>query len=224
MNKVDTRVAESDSELAQKGHAGDAKALEELLRRHQKELFGFIRRFVGGVADPSDVYQEVVLRIIENLKRYNPKMNFRTWMFTLAANYCKNVLRSRKSRGRFYAPATRKSGGEESIDVIESAESTAQGPEVAAEHSEFMAALENELQNLPPAQREVFILRQFNDVPFKEIASILKIPEATARSRMFLAMDYLRVRLKRFAAGAGEERRERRDHGGPARMDHDGAA
>ncbi len=223
MNVVDTRE-ESDSELAQKGHAGDAKALEELLRRHQRELFGFIRRFVGGVADPNDVYQEVVLRIIENLKRYNPKMNYRTWMFTLAANYCKNVLRSRKLRARFHAPATKETGGEESIDVIETAESAAKTPDAAAEDSEFMTALEKELQNLPGPQREVFILRQFNDVPFKEIAAILKIPEATARSRMFLAMDFLRVRLKRFSTGAGQRGPEGRARKGSARMDHDGVA
>jgi RNA polymerase sigma-70 factor (ECF subfamily) len=200
---------ESDSELAQKGHAGDAKALGELLRRHQRELFGFIRRFVGGVADPNDVYQEVVLRIIENLKRYNAKMNFRTWMFTLAANYCKNVLRSRKSRGRFQAPAVKNSGGEEPIDVIETAESAVQTPDAAAEGSEFMDALEKELQGLPAPQREVFVLRQFNEASFKEIASILKIPEATARSRMFLAVDYLRVKLRRFSARVAEPRPER---------------
>lgn len=212
MNKVQEPRSESDSELAQKGHAGNAKALEELLRRHQRELFGFIRRFVGGVADPNDVYQEVVLRIIENLKRYNPKMNFRTWMFTLAANYCKNILRSRKSRGRFQAPAVRSSGGEEFIDVLETAESAVQTPDAAAEESEFRAALERELQNLPAPQREVFILRQFNDVPFKEIASILKIPEATARSRMFLAVDYLRVRLRRFSGGVEGTHSEHRAH------------
>ena len=209
MNEMEEARVESDSELAQKGHAGNAKALEELLRRHQRELFGFIRRYVGSAADPNDVYQEVVLRIIQNLKRYNPKMNFRTWMFTLAANYCKNVFRSKKSRGRFQAPAVKSSGGEESIDVIATAESAVQTPDTAAENSEFMAALQKELQNLPAPQREVFVLRQFNDVPFKEIASILKIPEATARSRMFLAMDYLRVRLKRFSEGIEQPRPER---------------
>lgn len=212
MNEMKEGRLESDSELAQRGHGGDTKALEELLRRHQRELFGFIRRFVGGVADPNDVYQEVVLRIIENLKRYNPKMNFRTWMFTLGANYCKNILRSRKSRGRFQAPAVISSGGEESIDVIANAESAVQTPYEAAEESEFMAALERELQNLPALQREVFVLREFNDVPFKEIASILKIPEATARSRMFLAVDYLRVRLRRFSVGVEGTHSERQTH------------
>jgi RNA polymerase sigma-70 factor (ECF subfamily) len=197
------RAIADDSELAVRGHAGDPKALEELLRRHQRELFGFIRRFVGGVAEPSDVYQEIVLRIIENLDRYNPKLNFRTWMFTLAANYCKNVLRSKERRGRFQARAVRGYGDGEPIDVIESAENGSPGPDAAAENAEFLGALEKELQNLPAPQREVFILREFNDVPFKEIAAILKIPEATARSRMFLALDYLRVRLREFSGGRG---------------------
>jgi RNA polymerase sigma-70 factor, ECF subfamily len=195
-----------DSELAVRGHAGDAQALEELLRRHERELFGFIRRFVGGVAEPSDIYQEIVIRIIENLDRYNPKLNFRTWMFTLAANYCKNVLRSKERRGRFHAPAIRRSGDDESIDVIEGAESSSPGPDAAAENAEFLTALDRELQNLPGPQREVFILREFNDVPFKEIAAILKIPEATARSRMFLALDYLRVRLREFSGERGVPR------------------
>jgi len=192
-----------DPELAIRGHAGDTEALEELLRRHERELFGFVRRFVGGAAEPADVYQEIVLRIIENLGRYNPKLSFRTWMFTLASNYCKNILRSKQRRGRFHAPAVRSWGDDESIDLIESAESGAPTPEAAAESAEFLDALDRELAHLPAAQREVFILREFNDIPFKEIAAILKIPEATARSRMFLALDYLRVRLREFSGARG---------------------
>jgi RNA polymerase sigma-70 factor (ECF subfamily) len=193
----------NDSELAVRGHAGDSGALEELLGRHERELFGFVRRFVGGAAEADDVYQEIVLRIIENLGRYNPKLNFRTWMFTLAANYCKNVLRSRERRGRFHAPAVRSSGDGRFVDVIETAESGSPSPYAAAETADFLEALDRELQNLPAPQREVFILREFNDIPFKEIATILKIPEATARSRMFLAVDYLRVRLKEYARRSG---------------------
>jgi RNA polymerase sigma-70 factor (ECF subfamily) len=66
-----------------------------------------------------------------------------------------------------------------------------------------MDALERELKSLPPLQREVFVLREFNGIPFKEIAAILKVPEATARSRMFLAVEHLRVRLRIFSPAAG---------------------
>lgn len=189
-----------DAELARRGHAGDRSALAELLKRHERPLYLFIRRFVGSSADPDDIYQEIVLKVIENLSRFNPQMSFRTWLFTLAANHCKNVLRSREQRGKYHAPATKRAHDDAEIDVLETAPDTGPGPERNAEGSQFLEALDRELANLPAAQREVFVLREFNDVPFKEIASILKIPEATARSRMFLAVEYLRVRLRAFAA------------------------
>ena len=204
MNTTEDISRLDEPELVRRGHAGDRKALEELFKRYERGLFFFVRRFVGGVADPADVYQDIVLRAIENIHRYNPSLSFRTWLFTLAANYCKNVLRSREQRGKFRMPSMKRSKNDSEIDVIETAPDPAPGPDRAAESSEFLQALERELMNLSPAQREVFLLRQYNDVPFKEISSILKIPEATARSRMYLAVEYLRVRLRAFAgAGAG---------------------
>jgi RNA polymerase sigma-70 factor (ECF subfamily) len=196
-------VAQDDSDLARRGHAGDREALEELFGRYEKGLYGFIDRHVGGAADPADVYQEVVLRAIENLGRFNPKLSFRTWLFTLAANYCKNVLRSREQRGKFHMPSIRRLGDDSVVDIMESAPDASPGPDRRAENAEFVRALALELMNLPPLQREVFVLREFNGFSFKEIAAILKTPEATARSRMFLAVEYLRVRLRAFSGSAG---------------------
>ena len=203
MNERNTEPAPDDSDLALRGHAGDRKALEELFGRYEKGLYGFVNRLVGGAVDPADVYQEVVLRAIENLDRFNPKLSFRTWLFTLAANYCKNVLRSREQRGKFHMPSTRRLGDDSEVDIVESAPDGAPGPDRRAENAEFVDTLERELMNLPPLQREVFVLREFNGISFKEIAAILKIPEATARSRMFLAVEYLRVRLRNFSDSAG---------------------
>jgi RNA polymerase sigma-70 factor (ECF subfamily) len=211
MNERNTALAPGDSDLALRGHAGDRTALEELFGRYEKGLYGFVNRLVGGAADPADVSQEVVLRAIENLGRFNPKLSFRTWLFTLAANYCKNVLRSRERRGKFHMPSTRRLGDDSEVDVVESAPDGAPGPDRRAESSEFVDALDRALMNLPPLQREVFVLREFNGVSFKEIAAILKIPEATARSRMFLAVEHLRVRLRVFSgsAAASSARAER---------------
>jgi RNA polymerase sigma-70 factor (ECF subfamily) len=203
MNKSEEIVKPDDSDLARRGHAGDRKALEELFGRYEKGLYGFVRRFVGGVVDPDDVYQEVVLRAIENLGRFNPKLSFRTWLFTLAANHCKNILRSREQRGKFHMPSMRRLGDSSEVDIMESAPDEAPGPDRRTENAEFVDALERELTHLPRLQREVFALREFNDFSFKEIAAVLKIPEATARSRMFLAVEHLRVRLRVFSGAAG---------------------
>lgn len=202
MNSAEDGIRLEEAELVRRGHAGDRKALEELFKRYERGLFAFVSRFVGGATEPADVYQEIVLRAIENIHRFNPNLSFRTWLYTLAANYCKNVLRSREQRGKFHASAVKRAADDAEVDVIETAPDAAPGPDRAAENAEFVRALERELSNLPGPQREVFILREFNDIPFKEISSILKIPEATARSRMFLAVEYLRVRLREFAEGA----------------------
>ncbi|MFA4948037.1 MAG: sigma-70 family RNA polymerase sigma factor [Candidatus Krumholzibacteriia bacterium] len=202
MDERNVIVAPDDSDLARRGHAGDRKALEELFGRYEKGLYSFVNRLVGGAADPADVYQEVVLRAIVNLDRFNPKLSFRTWLFTLAANHCKNILRSREQRGKFHMPSMRRLGDDSEVDIMESAPDGAPGPDRRTENAEFVDALERELVNLPRLQREVFALREFNDFSFKEIAAVLKIPEATARSRMFLAVEHLRVRLRIFSGTA----------------------
>jgi RNA polymerase sigma-70 factor, ECF subfamily len=195
-----------DEELIRRGRAGEREALGELFERYEVELYGFVRRFLRGAAEASDVYQEIVLKIIENLDRFNPKLNFRTWMYTLAANHCKNVLRSKERRKRFQAQPVRRYGEDDEIDLIERAPNGSPAPDRKVEDEEFIEALEGELANLPAPQREVFILRAFNNVSFKDISMILRIPEATARSRMFLAVEYLRVRLREFSASAARAR------------------
>jgi len=211
MYKSEEILKPDDSDLAIRGHAGDRKALEELFGRHEKGLYSFVNRLVGGVADPADVYQDVVTRAIENLGRFNPKLSFGTWLFTLAANHCKNILRSREQRGKFHMPSMKRRSDDSEEDILESAPDRAPGPDRKTESAEFVDALERELRNLPRLQREVFVLREFSDFSFKEIAAILKIPEATARSRMFLAVEHLRVRLRAFsgAAPASSARAER---------------
>jgi RNA polymerase sigma-70 factor (ECF subfamily) len=203
MDDRNVEAAPDDSDLARRGHAGDRKALEELFGRYEKGLYGFVNRLVGGAADPADVYQDVVLRAIENLDRFNPKLSFRTWLFTLAANHCKNILRSREQRGKYHMPSMRRRSDDSEVDVMESAPDGAPGPDRRTENAEFADALDSELTNLPRLQREVFVLREVNDFSFKEISAILKIPEATARSRMFLAVERLRVGLRVFSGSAG---------------------
>ena len=206
MNRVEDGSGLDEAGLARRGREGDRAALESLFKLHERGLYAFVSRFVGGAADASDVYQDIVLRAIENIQRFNPNLSFRTWLYTLAANHCKNVLRSREQRGKFRMPSLKRSRSDEEIDVVATAPDASPGPDRAAEGSEFVRALERELMNLPPAQRHVFVLREYNGVSFKEISSILKIPEATARSRMYLAVEYLRVRLRAFA-GADSGRR-----------------
>jgi RNA polymerase sigma-70 factor, ECF subfamily len=202
MDDRNVEAAPDDSDLARRGHAGDRKALEELFGRYEKGLYGFVNRLVGGAVDPADVYQDVVLRAIENLDRFNPKLSFRTWLFTLAANHCKNILRSREQRGKYHMPSMRRRSDDSEVDIMESAPDRAPGPDLRTENVEFADALDRELVNLPRLQREVFVLREFTGISFKEIAAILKIPEATARSRMFLAIEHLRVRLRVFSGTA----------------------
>ena len=196
--KVEIREP-ADSELVRRGRAGDREALGELLGRYEKGLYGFVSRFVRGAAEPADVYQEVVLRAIENIDRFNPRLSFRTWLFTLAANHCKNILRSRQQRGKFHAASVRRLDDDREEDSVQAAPDGSPGPDLSAENAEFMRALNGELMNLPRPQREVFILREFNGFSFREISSILKVPEATARSRMFLAVEHLRVRLREYS-------------------------
>ena len=193
-----TLERQSDEELMESYQQGDTRAFEHLLKRHRKPVYNFLYRQVGSSALAEDMLQEVFLRIIRTAPRYTRKAKFTTWMYTIARNLC--VDQSRRAKHRQHPsldqPLGRDSAGKRTLgDRMAS-----HGPAVdrQAIGSELRDRLAEAISTLSDEQREVFLMREYHNLPFKEIAEIVGCSENTVKSRMRYALERLRQQLEEY--------------------------
>lgn len=176
--------------------AGDARAFEALVRRHRTPVFNFILRFVGQRARAEDVLQETWLKVVRSAGEYQAKARFTTWVYTIARNLCVDSARKESYRqaASLESPVNGVDG-EEGRPLSEALPDSGASPERGAYNARLRPLLERALASLPEEQREVFILREYSGIPFKDIADVTGVSENTVKSRMRYALDGLRRRL-----------------------------
>jgi RNA polymerase sigma-70 factor (ECF subfamily) len=175
---------------------GDARAFEVLVRRHRQAVFVFILRFTGQRARAEDVLQETWLKVVRGAADYQPRAKFTTWLYTVARNLCVDSARKESYRqaASLDAPPAGAPQGEGRA-LGEALPDAGMQPDRGAFNRQVRPLLERALQALPEEQREVFILREYSGVPFKEIAQVTGVSENTVKSRMRYALEGLRRRL-----------------------------
>ena len=175
---------------------GDVAAFAELVSRHEKRLWNFVRRFVADSATAEDLLQEVFLRVVRNTADWPPSAKFSTWLFTIARNLCTDNARRgalRKADSLDGTPgASRDDSGPRRLDKLASPGGNA---EKAALDREIATRVDAAVADLPVEQREVFLMREVMDMSFAEIATATKTSEPTVKSRMRYALERLRVAL-----------------------------
>lgn len=180
----------TDSELVSAFKAGDAEALGLLMERHQAALFGYLLRLTGRRDAAEDLFQEVFLKLVKNPGAYNEKEKLRAWLFTVARNAAMDHFRrgSARSEVSLYGEGDKPGPA----DYTASAEP---GPAEAFYGKTEAARIDAALASLSPDQREVFYLRHYSELSFKEIAEALKVPIGTVLARMSRAAAKLREKL-----------------------------
>ena len=172
---------------------GDARAFEALVKRHRGAVFQFLLRSVGERGRAEDLLQETWLKVVRGAAAWEPKARFTTWVYTMARNLC--VDEARRATHRKPAAATGAVEEEEGPPPSERVPDDGAAPDRAAHNARLRPLLERALRALPPEQREVFVLREYSGVPFKEIAEVTGVPEPTVKSRMRYALEGLRAQL-----------------------------
>lgn len=186
----------SDEQLMLAFKSGEARAFELLVRRYRAPVFNFILRFTGNRARAEDLLQETWLKVVRNAEGYEPKARFTTWVYTIARNLCVDSARKESYRqaDSLEAPAGASDGDGRALgEVLPDGNAS---PERGAYNTRLRPMLERALMSLPEEQREVFILREYSGVPFKDIAQVTGTSENTVKSRMRYALEGLRRRLE----------------------------
>jgi RNA polymerase sigma-70 factor, ECF subfamily len=167
--------------LIQRWQTGDAAAFAALVRYWQQPMARFLARVTGSDAHVPDLCQEVFLRLHLARTRYRDTGQFSSWLYRIAVNVARDALR----RTRPVQPL----GSHEP-------ESKALAADLWHEQHELAAAVREALAELPPAAREVLVLRHYEEMSFAEMARVLDVPESTLKSRFAAALRRLRERLR----------------------------
>lgn len=171
---------------------GDPRAFEVLLKRHRKPVFNFLYRHVGNGTLAEDLLQDVFLRVIRSAQRYSPRAKFTTWLYTIARNLC--VDNARRAKHRRHAsldqPLGRDPSGKQTL--LDRVSDKQPGVDRQAMGGKLREHIQEAVSTLSDEQREVFLMREQLNLPFKEIAEIVGCPENTVKSRMRYALEHLR--------------------------------
>ncbi len=191
--RLDTAYTDHpDVSLVARCLRGDETAWEDLLRLHSRRVYGLCFRFTNSGQEAQDLTQEVFLRVFRTLKTFrSTEGSFTTWLARVTRNLLiDHYRRTRQERAT--------DSIEEQLPVIEE-ESAASSPRpdqslAGREASEILQAA---LQTLSPDLREAVILRDLQEMEYREIADVLQIPEGTVKSRINRGRAELARRLKK---------------------------
>ena len=191
------KTDDADEDLMVLYQRGEVRAFELLLNRHRKPVYNFILRFVGDKETAEDLLQEAFMRVIKGAEAYKRQAKFTTWLYTIARNLCVDQTRRRKHRkhASLDAPMDTSDDSGTLMDVIPSTEMASDRKSVNKQLHETM---HRAISALSEEQREVFLMREFLDLPFKQIAEVVGVPENTVKSRMRYALEKLRLDLDEY--------------------------
>jgi RNA polymerase sigma-70 factor (ECF subfamily) len=173
-----TNRLDPDSSLVERCLAAEDAAWDDLVRAHTRRVYGLCYRFTGSDAEAQDLTQEVFLRVFRTLHSFRAaEGSFVTWMTRLARNLLiDHYRRTRQDRVT--------DSIEEQLPVIEVTAAGASRPDRALAGREASEILQAALQKLSPDLRETLILRDLQEMEYRDIALVLKIPEGTVKSRL----------------------------------------
>jgi RNA polymerase sigma-70 factor, ECF subfamily len=185
--------ADPDAELMLRLKNGEDWILNELMTRWQQPLVAFIYRYTGHETDALDLSQETFARVYATRRRYTVRAKFSTWLFTIAANLCRNHLRWRQRRGES-VPETLES---EDAEPGESRQSLDDSPDQAAIRSESISLIKTAIDKLPHDLKTVILLYEYQSLSYAEISSVLGCSVKAVEMKLYRARHLLRERLSR---------------------------
>jgi RNA polymerase sigma factor (sigma-70 family) len=167
--------------------AGDHKAFAEFVKQHQRLVSHIVFRIIPNEEDRKDICQDVFLKVHQNLAGFRNESKLSTWVGRVAYNRCLNHLEKKKvPLYEDHSP--------EGV-TVDSVIGAAIQPDEYTEHRDLATRLRTEIAELPPQFRVIVSLYHLEEMTYKEIGEITKLPEGTVKSYLFRARKLLKERL-----------------------------
>jgi RNA polymerase sigma-70 factor, ECF subfamily len=182
-------MGRSDEELVEACQSGEASAFDILVARWEDRIRGAAYRFLGSDEEARDAAQEAFLRAYQAIGTFKKQARFSSWLYQIATNLCRDRLRRRKTRATVSLEALEEAGPV----MVE----TRPGAHERLLERDLARAVRRAVDELPDEQREVVILKEYQDLTFLEIAQTLDVPVSTVKTRLYRGLGQLRLRLER---------------------------
>ena len=167
---------------------GDRQAFGYLVKKYMQRAYYIALGFIGSHESANDLSQEAFLRAYRAIKRFDPDKRFFTWYYQILRNLCFNFNRDKARHARPFSEIE-----ENQIARIPDAIDT----EKVVERNETRKLVWEALNELKPKDREIIVLKDFQDLSYKEIAEMLSVPIGTVMSRLYYARAALKAKLER---------------------------
>jgi RNA polymerase sigma-70 factor (ECF subfamily) len=179
----------SDEELVEAFRRGELSAFDGLVARWERKIRGAVHRILGNEEEARDVCQEAFLKAYRALDSFKSEARFSSWLYQIALNLCRDRLRRRKGRTLV------------SLEELEDAGTTlvTKRPDAQEllEAGDLARTVASAIALLPEEQREIVVLKEYQELTFAEIAEVLGIPISTVKTRLYRGLGQLRVSLER---------------------------
>lgn len=176
----------TDGELIINSIAGRSDGFEELVRRYQRPITSYVFRMLGDYESSLDVTQEVFIKVYNSLSKYSSEYKFSTWLYRIAHNAAVDHMR----RNSVTPQSLEAENADGSYQI--QLESRDLSPEQDRERSEWRTEIDAVVRCLPPAYRDLILLRHSRDLSYDEIAEVTGLPLGTVKNRLFRAREMMR--------------------------------
>ena len=183
----------SDEELLLRLRNGERDVFGTLVRRYERELFGYLKRYLGRDDLAEDVFQNTFVAVFRKIRQYEPGRAARPWLYTIATHQAIDAIRQR-SRRPDYTPQDPGPAalGDEAYDPLDRTEGSDPDPAERAAEGETAENVRIAVLQLPELFQQVVILAYFQGLRYQDVAEILDIPVGTVKSRLNAALTKLR--------------------------------
>ena len=186
-------LATSDEQIVERALTGDAEAFGEIVQRWERRIFVLSFGMLGREEDARDATQETFLAAFRNLRAFRGEAKVSSWLHRIAVNQC--ITRQRRAKVRSESALET----EEERDASSFATPVRYSPARLAEGRETSTAVKQAVNSLPLELRQVVVMKEFEELTFKEIADVLDLPLSTVKSRLYTALKQLQMRMEKFS-------------------------
>ena len=200
MTKIDRQkssggppIDDPDAEMVRAVLDGDPEAYRVLVERYERRIYHVVYGMVRSQEDARDLAQDAFVKAFQNLHRFRLESKFYTWLCRIAMNLSIDHLRKMKHRS--HAAFDDERGASDGAQVVRLS-SRRDNPSENVARQQVYRQIMDAVEELPEDQKQVLVLRELEDMPYKEISDVLGIPEGTVMSRLY----YARRRLQEVLA------------------------
>jgi RNA polymerase sigma-70 factor (ECF subfamily) len=183
-------ILENDTEILNAYAIGKTDfAINSFVRKYQKFVYATAYRYLQDYDEADDAAQEVFIKAINSLSKFQNKSSLKTWLYKITRNHCQNLIARNKFKNVFRI----NSANDEGFDLV----SNSAKPDEIIEGKELLEKFNRVISKLPEKQRETFILRHYEEMPYEEISNLLGTSVGGLKANYFQAVKKITEEFKK---------------------------